>query len=176
MGGVAQSRLAENWISGRSPLSPSRFCFHAYQPISRGTGTCHLRGVARRILFAGRPPIIGANSAPLPSARTMTRPLCVSQREIKFDRQPSVPSEFHLPFAVPKDCSFFLSSFLFFFFFPFFFHFLGTRSKGSSGFEFEEFLAIANGGRMFISRKCNKEGRCKIEFYETIVRYGFVVS
>lgn len=134
MGGVAQSRLAENWISGRSPLSPSRFCFHAYQPISRGTGTCHLRGVARRILFAGRPPIIGANSAPLPSARTMTRPLCVSQREIKFDRQPSVPSEFHLPFAVPKDCSFFLSSFLFFFFFPFFFIFSehGAKDQATS--------------------------------------------
>lgn len=81
MGGVAQSSLPENWIIAAVRLFPSRFCRNAYQPISRGTGTSHLR----RDPFRSRL-LLSAYNAPLLPARTVTRPLCVTHREIKFDR------------------------------------------------------------------------------------------
>lgn len=82
-------------------LFPSRFCRNAYQPISRGTGTSHLR----RDPFRSRL-LLSAYNAPLLPARTVTRPLCVTHREIKFDRgerggeDPPRSAKFHLPFTI----------------------------------------------------------------------------
>lgn len=81
-------------------LFPSRFCRNAYQPISRGTGTSHLR----RDPFRSRL-LLSAYNAPLLPARTVTRPLCVTHREIKFDRgerggDPPRSAKFHLPFII----------------------------------------------------------------------------